>query len=72
MNEQLGIAPHVVEAILNHVSSHKSGKAGVAGVYNHATYLKEKTAALRIWADHIMAAVEGRERNVVPLQRAAE
>src|SRR5262249_8394436 len=36
MNDRLGIAPHVVEAILNHVSTTKSGKGGVAGVYNKA------------------------------------
>ena len=35
MNE-LGIAPHVVEAVVNHVSGR--AKAGVAGVYNRATY----------------------------------
>jgi hypothetical protein len=35
-----GIAtPHVVDAIVNHVSG---SKAGVAGVYNRATYLAEK------------------------------
>jgi integrase len=31
---ELGVAPHIVEAVLNHVSGHK---AGVAGVYNRAT-----------------------------------
>ena len=35
MNE-LGIAPHVVEAVVNHVSGR--AKAGVAGVYNRAVY----------------------------------
>jgi integrase len=68
MGEDLGVEPHIVEAILNHVSGHKSG---VAGIYNLATYMKEKTAALTTWADHIVAIVEGRESNVVPL-RAAE
>jgi integrase len=51
MGEGLGIAPHVVEAILNHISGHK---AGIAGVYNRATYEKEKTAALAMWADHCL------------------
>jgi hypothetical protein len=32
MNEELDIDPHVVEAILNHVSGDKSGKDGVADV----------------------------------------
>jgi integrase len=62
---ELGIAPHIVEAVLNHVSGHK---AGIAGVYNRATYEKEKRAALAMWADHVMAAVEGQASNVVPLR----
>jgi integrase len=43
----LGVAPHVVEAALNHVSGHKSG---VAGVYNLYEYLDEKRDALERWA----------------------
>ena len=27
----LGVQPHIIEAVLNHVSGHK---AGVAGIYN--------------------------------------
>jgi hypothetical protein len=34
--------------------------AGVAGVYNRATYLPEKTAALAQWAEHLEAMVTGR------------
>ncbi|MBT6311372.1 MAG: site-specific integrase [Rhodospirillaceae bacterium] len=71
MND-MGIAPHVVEACVNHVSG--SAKAGVAGVYNRAEYLKERTAALNAWA----AKVEGltgnppeAESNVVPLSASA-
>jgi hypothetical protein len=48
---ELGILPHVVEAILNHISGHK---AGVAGIYNRATYAKEKREALNLWADHVL------------------
>jgi integrase len=54
MNEELGIAPHVVEAILNHVSG--GAKRGPAGTYNRAQYLKERTRALQAWADHVTAA----------------
>ncbi len=46
----LGILPHVIEAVLNHVSGHR---AGVAGIYNRATYANEKRAALDAWAVHI-------------------
>ena len=38
--------PRVVEAIVNHVSG---TKAGVAGVYNKSTYLKERVTALDKW-----------------------
>src|SRR5262249_1978120 len=38
-----GVAPHIVEAVLNHVSGHKHG---VAGIYNRASYENEKRAAL--------------------------
>jgi integrase len=47
MADKLGVQPHVIEAILNHISGHK---AGVAGIYNRATYAKEKREALDLWA----------------------
>ena len=55
----LGVQPHVIEAVLNHVSGHK---AGVAGVYNRASYAAEKRAALDLWARHVVALVEGGSR----------
>jgi integrase len=64
MNE-LSIAPHVVEAVVNHVSG--AAKAGVAGIYNRATYLPEKAAALARWADRLATEVEGGEPKVVPM-----
>jgi integrase len=67
MNDRLGVLPHVVEAILNHVGG---AKGGVAGVYNKALYLRERVEALNLWADHLMSIVEGRENNVTPLRRA--
>jgi len=71
MNDRLGIAPHVVDAILNHVSTIKSGKSGVSGVYNTALYLRERTEAQRLWADHVMAIVAGEVPKVVPIRQAA-
>lgn len=50
----LGVLPHVVEAVLNHVSGHK---AGVAGVYNRASYAAEKRAALILWGAHVATLV---------------
>jgi hypothetical protein len=68
MAQDLGIAPHVIEAILNHVSGHK---AGVAGIHNRATYPKERREALNLWANHLTAIVEGRPAKVVPIKRGA-
>lgn len=64
---ELGVQPHIIEAVLNHASGHKSG---VAGIYNRATYDKEKREALNLWAEHVMATVEGRKAKVLPLKRA--
>jgi integrase len=64
---ELGVQPHIIEGVLNHVSGHKGG---IAGVYNRATYDKEKREALNLWAEHVMATVEGRAATVVPLKRA--
>jgi integrase len=64
---ELGVQPHIIEAVINHVSGHKGG---VAGIYNRATYDKEKREALNLWAEHVMATVEGRKAVVVPMKRA--
>lgn len=47
----IGVLPHVVEAVLNHVSG---ARAGVAGIYNRASYATEKRAALDAWAMHVL------------------
>src|SRR5262249_9450714 len=62
----IGVEPHIVEACLNHQSG---AKAGVAGVYNRHGYLKEKTAALALWSDHVVSLVEGRAAKVVSMKR---
>ena len=54
MADKLGVLPHIIEAILNHVSGHR---AGVAGVYNRARYEGEMREALGQWADHVAAIV---------------
>jgi integrase len=50
MADRLGVLPHIVEAILNHVSGHR---AGVAGVYNRARYSAEMRDALARWAEYV-------------------
>jgi integrase len=47
---ELGVLPHVIETILNHISGHR---AGVAGVYQRARYSAEVRDALTKWADHV-------------------
>jgi integrase len=50
----LGVQPHIVEAVLNHVSGHK---AGVAGVYNKSAYAGEKVMALELWSSHVVGVM---------------
>jgi integrase len=47
---RLGVAPHVIERVLNHISGSQSG---VAGIYNRYGYLPEKRTALELWAQHL-------------------
>jgi integrase len=66
---ELGIAPHIVEAALNHVSG---AKAGIAGRYNHAAYAEEKKIALQRWSEHIAGLVAGKKAKVVQLRGRAK
>jgi integrase len=50
----VGIQPHVIEAVLNHQSGHK---AGIAGIYNRSSYTKEKAEALVRWDAHVTSVV---------------
>jgi integrase len=52
----IGIQPHVIEAVLNHVSGHKGG---VAGIYNRSSYGPEKAEALARWDKHVASIVGG-------------
>jgi integrase len=63
---ELGVQPHVIEAVLNHAS----GKSTVAGIYNRHSYDKGKREALNLWAEHVTALIEGRKAVVVPMKRA--
>jgi integrase len=61
---EIGIAPHVVEAVLNHVSG---AKASVAGTYNRAAYGPEKKHALERWAAHVEGLVSGKSGSITPI-----
>ena len=67
MAEEIGVQPHIIEALLNHVSGNKRG---VAGVYNRARYDREVASALQLWSEHLAAIIEGRKSKVVSLRRA--
>lgn len=64
----LGIAPHVVDKILNHTTG---VLGGVAGIYNRFEYLEERRVALDAWARHVEQIVGGKEAGavVVPMVR---
>ena len=64
----IGIAPHVVESVLNH----KSGVIrGVAAIYNRYSYAAEKRQALDAWARRLEGIVSGSApSNVVALASA--
>jgi integrase len=64
----IGVAPHIIEACLNHISG---AKASVAGTYNRETYEPEKRAAWQRWAAHVEALVSGAESsNIVAFPAA--
>jgi integrase len=66
---EIGIAPHIVEAVLNHVSG---ARASVAGTYNRAAYGPEKKAALERWAAHVEGLIAGHAAKIVPMRHKAE
>lgn len=57
---ELGIAPHIIEAALNHISG---AKAGVAGIYNRHRYDDEKRVALSAWSNKLEALESGKARD---------
>ena len=65
---EIGIPPHIVEAVL---TTSAETRAGVAGIYNRAKYSAEKKAALKRWAAHVDGLVAGRPANVLALHGKA-
>jgi integrase len=63
------VEPHIIEAILNHYSGHRSG---VAGIYNRAKYARQIRAALSLWDDHLRSLIEGGRRKVLAFPQAAQ
>jgi integrase len=65
-NEASLAEPHVIEAVVGH-----SFGTSVSRVYNKALYASQKRAALCVWAERLLAAVEKRDSNVVTMQQRA-
>ena len=64
---RLGVAVHVVEKLLNHVSG---TFAGVVGVYQRHDFAAEKRAAAQAWANYLDSLTAERPANVVGLAHA--
>ncbi len=55
----LGVAPHVVEALLGHSIQ------GVAGIYNRSQYLPEKRQALELWTQRLQLLISYNHSNLL-------
>ena len=63
----VSIQPHIVEAVLNHISG---ARDGVAGIYNRAQYQPEKKDALDRWAHHLKKVIaQATGANVTALRK---
>ena len=56
---RLGVAPHIKERVLNHLTGELGG---VAGVYDVYSYLPEKREALDKWTEYVKLLVMDREQ----------
>jgi integrase len=63
---KLGVAPHVVDRILNHSSG---TIRGVAAVYNRFEYENERRSALAAWSNYVTGLTASAANNVVTLGR---
>jgi integrase len=61
----LGIQPHIIEAVLNHVTGSRSA---VSRIYNRSTYEPEKRRALDLWGSHVTALANGEASNLLPVR----
>lgn len=64
---RIGVAPHIIETVLNHTSGFRSG---IAGVYQRHPYVQERRHALEAWAAHVIArgVPSPAQTNVLPLR----
>jgi integrase len=62
---KLGVLPHVLSAILNHVDDFT---AKVTGIYQRWQFEPEKRRALELWADFVVGLADGAGGKIVPLR----
>jgi integrase len=65
-NNAMGVAPYVVEKMLNHTFD------GVMAIYNRADYDAERRQALEAWSAWLKGLVEKPSADVVPLQQLSQ
>jgi uncharacterized alkaline shock family protein YloU len=65
----IGIAPHVIEKVLNHSTGQISG---VAAVYNRHTSFWEKTGVLNVWDNALGSIVDTASSNVINIGKTGE
>ena len=61
---RLGIAPHVVDRVLNHSSG---TIRGVGAIYNRFQYQDDRRAALAAWGSYVAGLIAPGASNVVPI-----
>jgi integrase len=66
----LGVAPVVLGYVANHRTVTNGGVT--MAVYNQYDYAKEKRQALEMWADRLLAIVEGKGATIIPLKARAD
>jgi integrase len=59
---ELGVLPHIIETILNHVSGHR---AGVAGIYNRARHSDAVREALTKWSGELQRIIRPKSLTLV-------
>lgn len=64
-NNAMGVAPYIVERMLNHTFD------GVMAVYNHASYDAERREALENWSAWLADLIKPQPENVVALRARA-
>ena len=66
---QLGVQPIVIAAVANHLSVTKANVTFVS--YVRHDYAEEKAEALRLWAERLLAIIEGGGAKIVPMRRSS-